>query len=97
MAKTGAGVDAAVVAKATAVDPPGAALPANPEESGKAVSVPLRPDAEASSAANRAETSSTEFVLSAGMAPSQSWLARNKYIVMALVIGGGVAALLLLR
>jgi GAF domain len=33
-----------------------------------------------------------EFVLSAGLAPSQSWIARNKYIVVALVVVGAVVA-----
>lgn len=39
-----------------------------------------------------------EFVLSAGLAPSQSWLARNKYILgVLLVVGIAVAAVFLLR
>ncbi len=38
------------------------------------------------------------LVLSAGLDPSQSWLARNKYILGALLVGAGsVAAILLLR
>lgn len=38
------------------------------------------------------------LVLSAGLEPSQSWLARNKYIFAALlVVAGSVAAILLLR
>src|SRR5208283_3955153 len=38
------------------------------------------------------------LILSAGIEPSQSWLARNKYIVGALlVVGASVAAILLLR
>ena len=41
---------------------------------------------------------SPEFVLSAGMQPSQSWLAANKYIVgVLLVVGAAVAAVFLLR
>ena len=41
---------------------------------------------------------SPEFVLSAGMPPSQSWLAANKYIVgVLLVVGAAVAAVFLLR
>ena len=38
------------------------------------------------------------LVLTAGLEPSQSWLARNKYIVGALlVVAGGISAILLLR
>jgi GAF domain-containing protein len=45
-----------------------------------------------------AKTSSPELVLSAGLQPSQSWLAANKYIVGALlVVAGVVAGILLLR
>ena len=41
---------------------------------------------------------SPEFVLSAGMQPSQSWLAAHKYIVgVLLVVGAAVAAVFLLR
>ncbi len=44
------------------------------------------------------ETASTEFVLSAGLEPSQSWIARNKYILVALVVvGAAVAGIFLLR
>jgi hypothetical protein len=44
------------------------------------------------------DTPSPAFVLSAGMEPSQSWLARNKYIVGALLlVGATVAAIFLLR
>jgi hypothetical protein len=40
----------------------------------------------------------TEFVLSAGLEPSQSWLSANKYIIgVLLLIGGGAAAIFLLR
>jgi len=35
---------------------------------------------------------SREFVLSAGMKPSQSWLSANKYIIAALLLVGAVAA-----
>jgi hypothetical protein len=39
-----------------------------------------------------------EFVLSAGLAPSQSWLARNKYILGVLLVAGiAVVAVFLLR
>jgi GAF domain-containing protein len=45
-----------------------------------------------------ARTSSPELVLSAGLQPSQSWLAANKYIVGALlVVAAVVAGILLLR
>ena len=45
-----------------------------------------------------AEVPSPEFVLSAGLAPSQSWLSRSKYILGALVVVGViVAAIFLLR
>jgi hypothetical protein len=44
------------------------------------------------------EVSSGEFVLSAGLEPSQSWIARNKYILVALVVvGAAVAAVFVLR
>jgi GAF domain len=48
--------------------------------------------------ASVAEAASAEFVLSAGLEPSQSWIARNKYILVALVVVGAVlAAIFLLR
>ena len=41
---------------------------------------------------------SPEFVLSAGLKPSQSWLSANKYVIgVLLVVGGVVAAVFLLR
>ena len=44
------------------------------------------------------KVSSPEFVLSAGMKPSQSWLSANKYIIGALLmVGAVVAAVFLLR
>lgn len=44
------------------------------------------------------EVSSPGFVLSAGMAPSQSWLARNKYILgVLLVVVAGAAVVWLMR
>src|ERR1035438_6865189 len=44
------------------------------------------------------ERSSGEFVLSAGLEPSQSWVARNKYVLgVLLVVGVAVAAVFLLR
>lgn len=39
-----------------------------------------------------AAASPAEFVLSAGLEPSQSWIARNKYIFVALVVVGAVVA-----
>jgi hypothetical protein len=43
-------------------------------------------------------SSAPEFVLSAGLAPQQSWLGRNKFILISLlVVGGTVAAIFLLR
>jgi len=48
-------------------------------------------------APKRAATSSPEFVLSAGLEPSQSWLSRNKYIIAVLLLVAaavGVALLL---
>jgi hypothetical protein len=44
------------------------------------------------------QTSSPTLVFSAAMEPSQSWLARNKYVLGALlVVAGTIAAILLLR
>jgi GAF domain-containing protein len=46
----------------------------------------------------RSSVGSPEFVLSAGLEPSQSWLAANKYIVgVLLVVATAVAAVFLLR
>jgi hypothetical protein len=57
----------------------------------------LQPATDASE--NRSPVSVPEFVLSAGLAPSQSWLAVNKYIVgvILLVAAAGAAAFFLLR
>jgi hypothetical protein len=45
-----------------------------------------------------AAVASPEFILSAGLEPSQSWLAANKYVVgVLLVIAAAVAAVFLLR
>ena len=47
---------------------------------------------------NRLRLLAAEFVFSAGLAPSQSWLATYKYILgVLLVVGGAVAAFFLLR
>jgi GAF domain-containing protein len=49
-------------------------------------------------AVSTSKVSSPEFVLSAGMKPSQSWLSANKYMIGALlVVGAVVAAVFLLR
>ncbi len=46
----------------------------------------------------QAATPSPDFVLSAGLAPSQSWLAANKYMIgVLLVVAGVVAAVFFLR
>lgn len=53
---------------------------------------------ESTIAAAMPEASSPEFVLSAGLEPSQSWLARNKYIVgVLLAVGAAAAGFFLLR
>jgi hypothetical protein len=45
-----------------------------------------------------AEVASPEFVLSAGLAPSQSWLGTNKYVIaVLLVVAAGAAAFYFLR
>ncbi len=44
------------------------------------------------------KSSSPEFVLSAGLAPSQSWIGRNKYVIaVILVVAAAVAAFVFLR
>jgi hypothetical protein len=44
------------------------------------------------------EASTGAFVLSAGLEPSQSWIARNKYVLsVLLVIGVAAIAVFLLR
>lgn len=49
-------------------------------------------------AAAMPEAASPEFVLSSGLEPSQSWLARNKYIVgVLLAVGAAAAGFFLLR
>ena len=45
-----------------------------------------------------AEVASPEFVLSAGLAPSQSWLGANRYVIaVLLLVGAGAAAFYFLR
>ena len=57
-----------------------------------------RTASEAKQTAAPAETPVSELVLSATLAPSQSWLARNKYIVgVVLAVAAAVTAVMLLR
>jgi len=52
----------------------------------------------AATAPQTTAASSPDFVLSAGLATSQSWLARNKYMLLVLlVVGGAIAGFFLLR
>jgi len=52
----------------------------------------------AAPAAPAAEVAPQEFVLSAGLAPSQSWLGANKYVIaVLLVVAAGAAAFYFLR
>ncbi len=56
------------------------------------------PKPETAEATQTAEIPSPEFVLSAGLEPSQSWLAANKYVVGAvLVVAVAVTVVFLLR
>ena len=77
--------------------------PAPAAPSSHAAARETRPAAAPASVAHAASApasrvKSPEFVLSAGMQPSQSWLAANKYIVgVLLVVGAAVAAVFLLR
>jgi GAF domain len=88
---------------------PGEAVTASPagKESKAGAGQPMTPSPALSTpvvekavqpAAQTSEASFPEFVLSAGLAPSQSWLARNKYILgVLLVVGVAVVAVFLLR
>jgi len=59
---------------------------------------PAEPAKVESAAALVSSSPAPEFVLSAGLEPSQSWLSRNKYVLIALLVtGGGVAGYFLLR
>lgn len=63
-----------------------------------APSTPALPETASVATTRAVETSAPTFVLSAGLEPSQSWLARNKYIFGAIVlIAATVAGILLLR
>jgi hypothetical protein len=72
---------------------------------GRAESRPAEPDANSPGQATAldllAQTSagrSAEFVLSAGLQPSQSWFSANKYVLIALlVVGLATAAFFVLR
>jgi hypothetical protein len=60
--------------------------------------IPTRGELTSTPAETTSEMSSPDFVLSAGLDPSQSWLAANKYILGALLaVAATVAAILLLR
>jgi len=98
--------------RATAAVPTPSGTVAVPPAAGKAERQPISSapassaGARESSSAATAQTSSSppsrvaapEFVLSAGLEPSQSWLATHKYILgVLLVVGGAVAAVFLLR
>jgi GAF domain-containing protein len=80
-----------------------AAIPAAPEKESKQVAgspavAPASNPAVRETASPIVKDVPPEFVLSAGMAPSQSWLSANKYILgVLLVVGGVVAAVFLLR
>ncbi len=80
-----------------------AAIPAAREKESKQVagSPAVAPPSNAAlreTAAPIAKDPSREFVLSAGLKPSQSWLSANKYVIgVLLVVGGIVAAVFLLR
>ena len=62
------------------------------EQTGKEASVPSPAVPEATMAPAMPEAASPEFVLSAGLEPSQSWLGRNKYIVGVILVVGIAAA-----
>ena len=76
-----------------AIVPPSAG-PAKVEESEKTAAAPVEPPAVPEIAPASSQTS--DFVLSAGMEPSRSWFAANKYIVLVLLVLGGVAAAFIL-
>jgi len=83
-------IPALPVARKESKEPAGQAMAAGP-----ASGVPARAPTVVPAAS---KVQSREFVLSAGMKPSQSWLSANKYIIAALlVVGAVVAAVFLLR
>ena len=91
MAKAPADATPKVVEKPKADATPAMATPKKVEQPQPTVSA-------ASAPAPVAPTPVPDFVLSAGLEPSRSWFSANKYVLLALlVIGGGMAAFLLLR
>jgi hypothetical protein len=95
---------AGAAAVATTSAAAGVAISAAVKESEKgagqaAVAAPRNADIRETAATPVApEGSSGEFVLSAGLEPSQSWVARNKYVLgVLLVVGVVMAAVFLLR
>ena len=79
----------------SAVSEPASPTPARPAESNQ-THVPPVPAA-SSPSVQAVRTPAPELVLSAGLAPPQSWLSRNKYILGVLLIAGAAAAFFLLR
>ena len=82
------------------------AVPASREKESKEVARPIIAPAQAAAPSAAIpepvipviSAAKTEFVFSAGLEPSQSWLSANKYIVgVLLLIAGGAAAMFLLR
>jgi hypothetical protein len=58
----------------------------------------LQPSSSPTSSSQASKVPSPEFILSAALEPSQSWLAAHKYFfAVLLVVGGAVAAVFLLR
>ncbi|HYM76521.1 MAG TPA: GAF domain-containing protein [Candidatus Dormibacteraeota bacterium] len=89
---------AAAAAKPAVVGRPAVPMPAKPDAPAKVESQMASPDTSGMTATRGTDMGSPDFVLSAGLEPSQSWLSRNKYILAALlVVGGGAAAFFLLR
>lgn len=83
---------AAAPAKAASLSPiPEGVMPAvaGPPEPSRAVQAPG-----GESASSTSSSSTTPFSLSAGIAPSESWLAANKYIVVAILAIGAVIAVI---
>jgi hypothetical protein len=96
--------DRPIIAAVSAIAAPAAPLPvaneskAATEQAVIAASVPTPAVPETTIAAAMPEAASPEFVLSSGLEPSQSWLARNKYIVgVLLAVGAAAAGFFLLR
>ena len=63
-----------------------------------AATTPAASDAQAATVVRAVEAASRDFVLSAGLEPSQSWLSRNKYVLgVLLAIAAAAAAIIFLR